>query len=120
MKTTEMAIKCDARANELLNKIEGKKKNPDYYKNQKEARMLLILRDVLTDLSNYTDKNPLMGDEEEWFEDITNGVKRTVIEVSEGDNFLELAKKYLNKTSEQLLKAIDDAGFHLDGFTVVK
>ena len=118
--TTEMVMKCETRANELLDKIEGKKKNPDYYKNQKEARMLLILRDVLRDLSLYTDENPLQGDENEWFEDITTGVKKTTIEVHEGDDFLELAKKYMNKTTEQLMKAISNAGYHLEGVTVTK
>lgn len=118
--TIEMVMKCESRASEILDKIEGKKKNPDYYKNQKEARMLLILRDTLKALSSYTDENPLQGDENVWFEDIVAGVKRTTIEVHEGDNFLELAKKYMNKTTEQLMKAITSAGYHLDGITVVK
>lgn len=118
--TIEMVMKCESRASEILDKIDGKKKNPDYYKNQKEARMLLILRDTLKALSLYTDENPLQGDENVWFEDIVAGVKRTTIEVHEGDNFLELAKKYMNKTTEQLMKAITDAGYHLDGITVVK
>lgn len=118
--TIEMVMKCESRASEILDKIDGKKKNPDYYKNQKEARMLLILRDTLKALSSYTDENPLQGDENVWFEDIVAGVKRTTIEVHEGDNFLELTKKYINKPGAAIVKAIEEQGFKLDGMTVVK
>lgn len=120
MNTTEMANVCNARADEILAKIDGKKKNPDFYKNQREARTLLIMKTILSDLAEYTETSPLTGDLETWFSEITTGIKRTSIEVNEGDDFFDLAKKYINKTTEQLMKAISDAGLHLEGTKVVR
>lgn len=88
-------------------------KNPDYYKTLKEKKLWNIILELMT--NGETDTVHALLNE------IAQPAKaKTVIEIQEGDNFLELAKKYINKPGAAIIKAIEEQGFKLDGMTVVK
>ena len=89
-------------------------KNPDYYKTLKEMKLWTIINGLLT--KGVDDKTTLS-----LIEELAQPTKqKTVIEVKEGDNFLELTKKYIDKPGASILKAVEAQGFKLDGMTVVK
>jgi hypothetical protein len=89
-------------------------KNPDYYKTQKEMKLWKVILGLLT--KGVEDQETISLLEEL----VAPAKQKVVIDVKEGDNFLELTKKYINKPGASILKAIEAQGFKLDGMTVVK
>lgn len=113
---TKVTIKLiNEKVNELNALVEKKSgnKNPDYYKTLKESKLWTAIQMLVTD--------PEGTATEDYIAALAQPMtQRTVIEIREGDNFLELTKKYINKPGAAIIKAIEEQGFKLDGMTVVK
>lgn len=113
---TKAAIKLiNEKVNELNALVEKKSgnKNPDYYKTLKESKLWTAIQMLVT----YPEKAAT----EDYIIALAQPMtQKTVIEIQEGDNFLELTKKYINKPGAAIIKAIEEQGFKLDGMTVVK
>ena len=113
---TKATIKLmNEKVNELEDRVEKKSgnKNPDYYKTLNEFKLWCAIKLLATE--------PESEATEEYITKLAQPMaQKTVIEVNEGDNFLDLTKKYINKPGSAILKAIEAAGFKLDGMTVVK
>lgn len=113
---TKATIKLiNEKVNELNALVEKKSgnKNPDYYKTLKESRLWVAIQMLIT--------NPEGPATEDYIALLAQpAVQKTVIEVKEGDDFLELSKKYIDKPGSAILKAIETAGLKLEGVKVVK
>ena len=113
---TKATIKLiNEKVNELNALVEKKSgnKNPDYYKTLKESKLWTAIQMLVT--------WPEKADTDDYIAALAQPTtQKTVIEIQEGDNFLELTKKYINKPGAAIIKAIEERGFKLDGMTVVK
>ena len=113
---TKATIKLiNEKVNELNALVEKKSgnKNPDYYKTLKESKLWTAIQMLVT--------VPEETATEDYIASLAQPMtQRTVIEIQEGDNFLELTKKYINKPGAAIVKAIEEQGFKLDGMIVVK
>ena len=113
---TKATIKLiNEKVNELNALVEKKSgnKNPDYYKTLKESKLWTAIQMLVAD--------PEGTATEDYIATLAQPMtQKTVIEIQEGDNFLELTKKYINKPGAAIIKAIEEQGFKLDGMTVVK
>ena len=106
LNSTEMVEKLEAKVAELSGKLDGHKKNPDYYKTQREMRTLSILKSVL---SQSNDTIELLPMEKEWFDGIVEGIVSSKIELpQEGERYLPFLEEHPNwnlaKLKERLAK----------------
>lgn len=117
-----VAAKCD----ELIQEMEAMEKNLNLSANtvktqtqlkKHEVRNLLIIKTLL-------EGKDLEGDVMKWFESTTTlkSVRkaRTTITFHDGDDLLVIMDEHPNKPYKDLMKALKEQGFHLDGHTVRK
>lgn len=117
-----VAAKCD----ELIQEMEAMEKNLNLSANtvktqtqlkKHEVRNLLIIKTLL-------EGKELEGDLMKWFESTTTlkSVRkaRTTITFHDGDDLLVIMDEHPNKPYKDLMKALKEQGFHLDGHTVRK
>ena len=115
-----VAAKCD----ELIQEMEAMEKNLNLSANtvktqtqlkKHEVRNLLIIKTLL-------EGKELEGDVMKWFESTTTlkSVRkaRTTITFHDGDDLLVIMDEHPNKPYKDLMKALKEQGFHLDGHTV--
>jgi hypothetical protein len=115
-----VAAKCD----ELIQEMEAMEKNLNLSANtvktqtqlkKHEVRNLLIIKTLL-------EGKDLEGDVMKWFESATTlkAVRkaRTTITFHDGDDLLAIMDEHPNKPYKDLMKALKEQGFHLDGHTV--
>jgi hypothetical protein len=115
-----VAAKCD----ELISEMEAMEKNLNLSANtvktqtqlkKHEVRNLLIIKTLL-------EGKELTGDVMKWFESTTTlkAVRkaRTTITFHDGDDLLAIMDEHPNKPYKDLMKALKEQGFHLDGHTV--
>lgn len=126
MNKTTMIAAVAAKCDELLNEMEAMEKNLNLSANtvktqtqlkKHEVRNLLIIKTLL-------EGKDLEGDLMKWFESTTTlkAVRkaRTTIAFHDGDDLLAIMDEHPNKPYKDLMKALKEQGFHLDGHTVRK
>lgn len=126
MNKTTMIAAVTAKCDELFNEMEAMKKNLNLSANtvktqtqlkNHEVRNLLIIKALL-------EGKELTGDLMKWFESATTlkAVRkaRTAIIFHDGDDLLAIMDEHPNKPYKDLMKALKEQGFHLDGHTVRK
>lgn len=126
MNKTTMIAAVAAKCDELLNEMEAMEKNLNLSANtvktqtqlkKHEVRNLLIIKALL-------EGKDLEGDLMKWFESTTTlkAVRkaRTTIIFHDGDDLLAIMDEHPNKPYKDLMKALKEQGFRLDGHTVRK
>ena len=126
MNKTTMIAAVAAKCDELLNEMEAMEKNLNLSTNtvktqtqlkKHEVRNLLIIKALL-------EGKDLEGDLMKWFESTTTlkAVRkaRTTIIFHDGDDLLAIMDEHPNKPYKDLMKALKEQGFRLDGHTVRK
>ena len=124
MNKVEMIKAVNAKVQELEDSIEAMEKNLNLsqntvrtqtYQRTHEIRNLLIIKTLL-------EGKELEGDVMKWFESTTTlkAVRkaRTTITFHDGDDLLAIMDEHPNKPYKDLMKALKEQGFHLDGHTV--
>lgn len=136
-KINDMISSLENKSTELLNKIEEMEKNINLSENtvrtqkqQKghEAHNLLIMAHLCRFLRDYyfggEGEIEMPGDIGKWFESTVTLSKdrdaaRTVT-FKDGDDITDIMRAHPKKTFAQLLKLMEDQGYHLEGSTVRK
>lgn len=126
MNKTTMIAAINAKVNELDASIEAMKNNLDLsentvrtqtYQRTHEIRNLLMIRTLL-------EGKEFTGDLVKWFESATTLTAtrkaKMTIEFHDGDDLLKVMDEHPNKPYKDLMKALKEQGFHLDGHTVRK
>lgn len=126
MNKTTMIAAVAAKCDELIQEMEAMEKNLNLSANtvktqtqlkKHEVRNLLIIKTLL-------EGKDLEGDLMKWFESTTTlkAVRkaRTTIIFHDGDDLLAIMDEHPNKPYKDLMKALKEQGFHLDGHTVRK
>ena len=126
MNKAQMIAAVTAKVDEQLNIIESMKENLELsentvrtqtYQRTHEIHNLLIIKTLL-------EGNELKGDVLKWFESATTLTAtrkaKTAIVFHAGDDLLKVMGEHPNKSYKDLKKALEDQGFHLDGYTVRK
>lgn len=126
MNKTTMIAAVAAKCDELIQEMEAMEKNLNLSANtvktqtqlkKHEVRNLLIIKTLL-------EGKELTGDVMKWFESTTTlkAVRkaRTTIIFHDGDDLLAIMDEHPNKPYKDLMKALKEQGFHLDGHTVRK
>lgn len=126
MNKTTMIAAVAAKCDELLNEMEAMEKNLNLSANtvktqtqlkKHEVRNLLIIKALL-------EGKDLEGDLMKWFESTTTlkAVRkaRTTIIFHDGDDLLAIMDEHPNKPYKDLMRALKEQGFRLDGHTVRK
>lgn len=126
MNKVEMVNAINAKVNELDASITAMKANLELsentvrtqtYQRTHEIHNLLLMR-------TFIEGKELSGDLLKWFESavtLTATRKaRTTITFHDGDDLLKIMDAYPNKAYKDLIKAMEDQGFHLEGHTVRK
>lgn len=126
MNKKEMIIAVSAKCDELIGEMEAMEKNLNLSANtvktqtqlkKHEVRNLLIIKTLL-------EGKELEGDVMKWFESTTTlkSVRkaRTTVTFKDGDDLLTIMDAYPNKAYKDLIKAMEEQGFHLEGHTVRK
>ena len=126
MNKTTMIAAVAAKCDELIQEMEAMEKNLNLSANtvktqtqlkKHEVRNLLIIKTLL-------EGKDLEGDVMKWFESTTTlkAVRkaRTTIIFHDGDDLLAIMDEHPNKPYKDLMKALKEQGFHLDGHTVRK
>lgn len=126
MNKKEMIAAVSAKCDELIQEMEAMEKNLNLSANtvktqtqlkKHEVRNLLIIKTLL-------EGKDLEGDVMKWFESTTTlkSVRkaRTTITFHDGDDLLAIMDAYPNKAYKDLIKAMEEQGFHLEGHTVRK
>ena len=124
MNKTTMIAAVAAKCDELISEMEAMEKNLNLSANtvktqtqlkKHEVRNLLIIKTLL-------EGKDLEGDVMKWFESTTTlkSVRkaRTTITFHDGDDLLVIMDEHPNKPYKDLMKALKEQGFHLDGHTV--
>lgn len=126
MNKTTMIAAVAAKCDELIQEMEAMEKNLNLSANtvktqtqlkKHEVRNLLIIKTLL-------EGKDLEGDVMKWFESTTTlkAVRkaRTTIIFHDGDDLLAIMDEHPNKPYKDLMKALKEQGFRLDGHTVRK
>lgn len=126
MNKTTMIAAVAAKCDELIQEMEAMEKNLNLSANtvktqtqlkKHEVRNLLIIKTLL-------EGKDLEGDVMKWFESTTTlkSVRkaRTTITFHDGDDLLTIMDEHPNKPYKDLMKALKEQGFHLEGHTVRK
>lgn len=115
------SMKATSRIDELNVKLEGfgTKRNPDYYKNQRERDLYEIINELL----HHIDEEQIEVPESmaEHFEKLTT-TTRQIILVNEGDNVMVLLDKYkdVKDVYHKIQKACEAKGLKMEGANIVK
>ena len=137
-KINDMISSLENKSQELLDKIEEMEKNVNLSENtvrtqkqQKshEVHNLLIMAHLCRFLRTYYygDDNGEMempGDLSKWFESTVTLSKdrdaARMVTFKDGDDITDIMRAHPKKTFAQLLKLMEDQGYHLEGSTVRK
>lgn len=115
------SMKANARIDELNVKLEGfgTKRNPDYYKNQRERDLYEIIDMLLQHINEEQIDVPTSMVEH--FERLTTTVRQVII-VNEGDDVMVLLDKYkdVKDVYHKIQKACEAKGLKMVGASIVK
>ena len=121
LNTSFASMKATSRIDELIVKLEGcgTKRNPDYYKNQRERDLYIFINELL----QHIDEEQIEVPESmvEHFEKLTTSVRQVII-VNEGDDVMTLLDKYkdVKDVYHKIQKACEAKGLKMVGASIVK
>lgn len=121
LNTSFASMKATSRIDELNAKLEsfGTKRNPDYYKNQRERDLYEIINELL----QHIDEEQIEVPESmvEHFEKLNTSARQVII-VNEGDDVMLLLDKYkdVKDVYHKIQKACEAKGLKMVGASIVK
>lgn len=121
LNTSFASMKATSRIDELNAKLEGfgTKRNPDYYKNQRERDLYEIINVLLQHID--VEQIDVPESMVEHFEKLTTSVRQVII-VNEGDDVMALLDKYkdVKDVYHKIQKACEAKGLKMVGANIVK